>query len=171
VAVHQSQSSFLRDNTRVLFAVEQGPCLRIAAIARLTMSKDWLENLESHLPSNIEHAVKDADKAVHDVVQHVHLSHWHPISTAPCNQELELRISEDGNIVTLNFPCLQTNSGAWINVDLGSQIEFQAVEWRVWQKKKSPDPHHSMINPSDRSALLHHDPRIPKRDTNVDDQE
>jgi hypothetical protein len=135
------------------------------------MSKDWLENLESHLSSSIEHAVKDADKAVHDLVQNVHLAHWHPISTAPCNQELELRISEDGNIVTLNFPCLQTNSGAWINVDLGSQIEFQAVEWRIWQRKKSPDPHHSMIKPSDRSALLHHDPQIPKRDTNADDQE
>jgi hypothetical protein len=169
--VGHSQAAVLRDNKHILFVVGQGSCPWIAAIARLTMSKDWLENLESHLPSSIEHAVKDADKAVHDLVEHVHLSHWHPISTAPCNQELELRISGDGNIVTLNFPCLQTNSGAWINVDLGSQIEFQAVEWRVWQRKKSPDPHHSMIKPSDRSALLHHDPGIPKRDTNAEDQE
>jgi hypothetical protein len=99
---------------------EQGPANRISRVERLIMTKDWLENLEIHLPSSIEHAVKDADKAVHDFVQHVHLSHWHPISTASCNQELELRISEDGRIVTLNFPCLQTNSGAWINVDLGS---------------------------------------------------
>jgi hypothetical protein len=98
------------------------------------------------------------------------LAHWHPISTAPCNRELELRISEDGKIITLEFPCLQTNAGAWINVDLGSQIELQAVEWRVWQRKKSPESHHSMFKPSDRSALLHHDPRIPKRDPIKDDQ-
>jgi hypothetical protein len=65
---------------------------------------------------------------------------------------------------------LQTNAGAWINVDLGSQIELQAVEWRVWQRKKSPESHHSMFKPSDRSALLHHDPRIPKRDPIKDDQ-
>ena len=115
--------------------VGQGPENRISRVARLIMSKNWLENVESHLPSSIEHAVKDTDKAVRDLVQNVHLSHWHPISTAPCNQELELRISEDGRIITLNFPCLQTNSGAWINVDLGSQIVFQAVEWRVWQRK------------------------------------
>ena len=129
------------------------------------MSKDWLEKLEGRLPSGIGQAVKGADKAINDIAQHVHLSHWHPISTAPHNQELELRISEDGKILTLEFPCLQTNSGAWINVDLGSQIEFNAVEWRVWQRKKSPDPHHSMIKPTDRSALLHHDQRIPKGGT------
>ncbi|HXH86828.1 MAG TPA: hypothetical protein VNI35_08360, partial [Nitrospira sp.] len=120
------------------------------------MSKDWLEKLEKHLPPTIEHAVKDADKAIHDFAQHVHLSHWHPISTAPCNQELELRIVENAAIVTLEFPCLQTNEGAWINVDLGSKIELQPVEWRVWQGDKSPEPHHSKIRPSDRSALLHH---------------
>jgi hypothetical protein len=81
------------------------------------MSKGWLENLESHLPSSVEHAVKGADKAIYDFALHVHLSHWHPISTVPCNQELELRISEDGKIVTLGFPCLQTNTGpgsTWI---------------------------------------------------------
>jgi hypothetical protein len=133
------------------------------------MSKDWLENLESHLPPRVEHAVKDADKAIHDIARHIHQSHWHPISTAPCNQELELRISENGKIVTLKFPCLQTNAGAWINVDLGSQIDLQAVEWRVWQRKKSPEPHHAMIKPSDRSALLHHDPRIPKPDPTKDE--
>ena len=75
------------------------------------MSKDWLESLECHLPSSVEHAAKDVDKATHDFALHVHLSHWHPISTAPCNQELELRIVENDEILTLEFPCLQTNVG------------------------------------------------------------
>jgi hypothetical protein len=129
------------------------------------MSKDWLENLESHLPSSIEHAVKDADKAIDDFTQRVHLSHWHPISTAPCNQELELRIGENGEILTLEFPCLQTNAGEWINVDLGSKIEIRPVEWRVWQRDKSPEPHHSKIKPSDRSAMFHHDRPSSDRNT------
>jgi hypothetical protein len=122
------------------------------------MSKDWLDNLESHLPPSVEHAVKDADKAIHDFALHVHLSHWHPISTAPCNRELEVRIAENEEISTLEFPCLQTNAGEWINVDLGSKIAIQPVEWRIWQRGKSPEPHHSKIKAADRSALFHHDP-------------
>lgn len=122
------------------------------------MSKDWLERLEGHLPSAVEHAVKDADKAIHDLALHVHLSHWHPISTAPYNQELELRISESGEPGTLGFPCLRTNEEAWINVDLGTEIKIEPVAWRVWQHGISPEPHHSKIKPGDRSSLFRHAP-------------
>jgi hypothetical protein len=121
------------------------------------MNKDRLERLESHLPSSIEHAVKDVDKSVHDFSQHIKPSHWHPISTAPYNQEFELRINENGEIATLEFPCLHTNEEAWINVDLGTEIKIQPVEWRLWQREKSLEPHHSKIKPSDRSALFRHD--------------
>jgi hypothetical protein len=134
------------------------------------MSKDWLERIESHLPSSIEHAVKDADKAAHEFAQHIHLSHWHPISTAPYNQELELRINENGEIATLEFPCLHTNEEAWINVDLGTELKIKPVEWRAWQRKKSPEPHHSKIKPSDRSALFHHDRPHTEREIGKDDQ-
>jgi hypothetical protein len=120
------------------------------------MSEDWLERLESHLPSGIERAVKDADQGVRDFSQHIKLSHWHPISTAPYNQEFELRINENGEIITLEFPCLRTNEEAWINVDLGTVIKIEPVEWRIWQRVKSPEPHHSKIKPSDRSALIHY---------------
>ena len=121
------------------------------------MSKDWLERLEGHLPSSIEHAVKDVDKAVHDFSLDIKASHWHPISTAPYNQEFELRIKENGELATLEFPCLHTNEEAWINVDLGTEIKIQPVEWRFWQGEKSPEPHRSKIRTSDRSALFHHD--------------
>lgn len=88
------------------------------------MSKDWLENLEKRLPPSIGHAIEDADHAIHDIALRIHLSRWHPISTAPCNQEVELRIAEGKAILTLEFPCLQTNAGDWIDVDLGTWIEI-----------------------------------------------
>jgi hypothetical protein len=121
------------------------------------MSEDWLERLESHFPPGIERAVKEADQVGRNFSLHIKLSHWHPISTAPYNQEFELRINENGEIITLEFPCLHTNEGAWINVDLGTEIKIEPVEWRIWQREKSPEPHHSKIKLGGRSALLHHD--------------
>ena len=47
-----------------------------------------------------------------------------------------------------------TNAGVWINVDLGSEIKIQPLEWRVWQRDRSPQPHRSRIRPGDRSALF-----------------
>jgi hypothetical protein len=58
---------------------------------------------------------------------------WRPISTAPCNRDVELRVSEGTAISTLEFPCQQTNAGDWINGDLRTPIKVQPVEWRVWQ--------------------------------------
>jgi hypothetical protein len=98
------------------------------------MKKGWLQRLGYHLPYS---------------------SQWRLISTAPSNQELELRIANDGEIVTLEFPCLRTHEGAWINVDLGTEIKVQPVEWRVWQGGKSPEPHRSKIRLVARRALTH----------------
>ncbi len=120
------------------------------------MSKDWLDNLASHLPASLEHAVKDADKILHELTESVHSPEWHPISTAPHNQELELRVSERGTPFALKFPCLRTNGGAWINVDLGSEIKIEPVEWRLWQREKSPKPHHTKIKASERRGLFPH---------------
>jgi len=128
------------------------------------MSKDWLDNLAGHLPASLEHAVKDADRVLHELTESVHSPQWHPISTAPHNQELELRVNENGTPFALKFPCLRTNGGAWINVDLGSEIKIEPVEWRLWQREKSPDPHHAKIKASDRSALFHHGPPVQRKD-------
>jgi hypothetical protein len=125
------------------------------------MSKNWLEALESYLAPKFERAVKEGEQAINDLALHVHLSHWHPGSTAPSNQELELRVAENGEFETLGFPCLRTNNGAWINVDLGTEIRLQPVEWRVWQHAKSPNPHHSKIKPDERATLFHlHSPQV-----------
>jgi hypothetical protein len=100
------------------------------------MSNDWLEWLKNRV---------------------FRLHRWHPISTAPFNQELELRIAENDQIVTLEYPCLQTNEGFWINVDLGTQIRVTAVEWRAWHHSKSPEAHHLKTRPADRRAITHPD--------------
>lgn len=106
------------------------------------MSKDWLEILKKYLPTRLGRAIGDAEHAVDKLALHIHLSHWHPITTAPFNQDLELRVVEADKILTLEFPCRKTNAGEWINTDLGSPVTIQPVEWRVWQHKQSPHPHH-----------------------------
>jgi hypothetical protein len=117
----------------------------------------WLEYIEDHLTSDVDQTIKDADHAIHDFALHVHLSHWHPISTAPYNQDVELRVAEGGTISTLEFPCRKTNDGDWINVDLGTRIEILPTQWRVWQHSKSPLPHHSTVKPGGRLAPLYDD--------------
>jgi hypothetical protein len=124
--------------------------------SKSTFLQDSIGNLGGYLPPRIVHALNAAARAIQDFVLRVHLTKWRLISTAPSNQELELRIVEDGNISALEFPCLRTNAGAWINVDLGAEIKLQAVEWRVWQHRKAPQPYHSQIKLGSRPAMLRH---------------
>jgi hypothetical protein len=67
---------------------------------------------------------------------HRHLSHWHPISTAPHNQGLELRALDQSSLVAIPFPRRRTNASDWINTDLGSRVYLRPVGWRIWQKAK-----------------------------------
>jgi hypothetical protein len=64
---------------------------------------------------------------------HRRAHHWRPISTAPCNRDVELRVTKGTAISALEFPCQQTNAGDWINGDLRTLIRIQPVEWRIWQ--------------------------------------
>ncbi len=77
---------------------------------------------------------------------------WHPISTAPCNRGVELRVREGRAISTLEFPCQQTNAGDWINCDFGTPINIQPVEWRAWHGH-SPQPQSLQVNTRGRLAL------------------
>jgi len=113
-------------------------------------------SLERILPPYVARTLKAARNAIQEFSLNVRLSKWRPISTAPSNQELELRIVEDGEISTLEFPCLRTNAAAWINVDLGAEITIRAKQWRIWQRYKSPQPHRSRIRFGTRHAILHH---------------
>jgi len=81
------------------------------------------------------------------------VSRRHPASTAPYNQDLELRVAEDGATTTMPFPCRHTNEDEWINVDLGVRLQIEPVEWRAWQQSKSPHPHQSWIFALDEAAM------------------
>ena len=116
------------------------------------MRRKGFEKFGEHLVSDVARAFKETDRAVHAALEHHQLSRWHPASTAPYNQDLELRVCEDGTTTTMPFPCRQTNEDEWINVDLGVPLQIQPVEWRAWQQSKSPHPHQSSIFAPERSA-------------------
>ena len=117
------------------------------------MSKRGIGKIREHLVSDVARAFHQTDRAVHAALGHHHLSRWHPASTAPYNQDLELRVSEDGTTTTMPFPCRHTNEDEWINVDLGVPLQIQPVEWRAWQQSKSPHPHQSSIFAPETSAI------------------
>jgi hypothetical protein len=83
---------------------------------------------------------------------HLRLHPWHPISTAPCNRGVELRVREGTAISTLEFPCRQTNAGDWINCDFGTPINIQSVEWRAWRHGHAPQPQSPPVNTRGRLA-------------------
>jgi hypothetical protein len=93
---------------------------------------------------------------------HLRSHPWHPISTAPCNRGVELRVREGRAISTLEFPCQQTNSGGWINCDFGTPINIQPVEWRAWHGH-SPQPQSLQVNSKRRLSLPRRGHRIAKR--------
>jgi hypothetical protein len=116
------------------------------------MRKMGIEKFGGHLVSDAARAFQRTDRAVHAALGHHHLSRWHPASTAPYNQDLELRVTEDGTTATMPFPCRHTNEDEWINVDLGVPLQIQPVGWRAWQQSKSPQPHQSSIFAPEMSA-------------------
>jgi hypothetical protein len=132
------------------------------------MRKPDLNGLATDLASGVEEVVRHVGQTAHDVAQRIHLSHWHPMSSVPYNQDVELRVVEDGAICVLSYPCRRLNAGGWINADLGTPIRMEPVEWRVWQHGKSPRTHRMQAPVNDRSALLHTHPTGPERITDGD---
>jgi hypothetical protein len=97
------------------------------------------------MTSKLSHAIDTVDLGIRRYLLHRHLAHWHPISTAPHNQALEIRALDENGLLAIPFPCKQTNASDWINTDLGTRFHMRPVRWRVWQKIKSPQPHRSMM--------------------------
>ena len=109
------------------------------------MRSKVFEKFAEHLVSDVVRVISKTDETFHTALEHHHLSRWHPASTAPSNQDLELRVAEDGRKTTMPFPCRHTNADEWINVDLGVPLKIEPLEWRAWQRSKSPQPHQSSI--------------------------
>jgi hypothetical protein len=86
------------------------------------------------IASNLSHAIDAVDLGIRRYLLHRHLAHWHPISTAPHNQVLEIRALDENRLVEIPFPCRRTNASDWINTDLGTRVYMRSVRWRIWQK-------------------------------------
>jgi hypothetical protein len=71
------------------------------------------------------------------IADYLNIGHWHPITTAPYNQVLELRALDHGKLIRIPFPCFRDNADRWINFDLGTPIVIAPVEWRVWDQAGS----------------------------------
>jgi hypothetical protein len=71
------------------------------------------------MASKLSDAVDAVDLGIRRYLLHHHLAHWHPISTAPNNQALEIRALDENGLVAIPFPCQRTNASDWINTDLG----------------------------------------------------
>jgi len=96
------------------------------------------------MTSKLNDAIDAVDLGIRRYFLHRHLAHWHPISTAPHNQDLEIGVLDENGFVTIPFPCRQTNASDWVNTDLGTRVYMRPATWRVWQKDKSPRRHRSM---------------------------
>ena len=93
--------------------------------------------------------------ATHDLEVHAHLHSWHPISTAPSNQNLEVVIFSDGEKFAVPFPCRRLNSGEWINSDLGLRVQINPIKWRSWSYSAPAIDHRTPVTPVDHDALVH----------------
>ena len=72
--------------------------------------------------------VEDADRKIKDYLLRLHLSLWHPISTAPANHDLESKVLDRASSIILPFPCRRTTAGEWINADLETSIDIRPTK-------------------------------------------
>jgi hypothetical protein len=93
--------------------------------------------------SHLADVIEATNRTIKDYLLCQHLSLWHPISTAPNNHDLELKVLDGGSSVVLTFPCGRTNAGEWINADLEAAIDIRPTKWRPWQKAKARKPQFS----------------------------
>ena len=59
---------------------------------------------------------------------------WHPISIAPAEQELEVRLEDSFGRYVLLFPCKFLPGQGWINSRLETPLPAVPVDWRHWDK-------------------------------------
>ena len=102
-----------------------------------------IERLEARLVTNIDRGVIGVIHSIQQVLLDRKFSRWRPISTAPYNRDLELRLEKGGGM-TAPFPCRHLNGGEWINVDLGTRMRMRPISWRIWRKSDLPQPYHSV---------------------------
>jgi hypothetical protein len=98
------------------------------------------QRLDPGASPHLVETIEATDRKIKDYLLRQHLSLWQPISTAPNNHDLELKVLDGASSVVLPFPCRRTNTGEWINTDLETGIDIQPTKWRPWQKAKARKP-------------------------------
>jgi hypothetical protein len=62
------------------------------------------------------------------------VNEWHPASSAPFDEDLELSVIEKGEVHALVFPCRRTTTG-WINTSTKFAVSVDPSHWRPWSDK------------------------------------
>jgi hypothetical protein len=114
------------------------PALAMRLMAFMNAKKQ--RKRKSSSSRHLAEAIEAADRKIKDYLLRLHLSLWHPISTAPANHDLELKLLDGASTIILPFPCRRTNAGEWINADLETSIDIRPTKWRPWQKAKWRKP-------------------------------
>jgi hypothetical protein len=83
------------------------------------------QRLEPGSSPHLAEVIDAADRRIKDYLSRQHLSLWHPISTAPNNHDLELKVLDSASSVVLPFACRRTNSGKWMNAELKAGIDIR----------------------------------------------
>jgi hypothetical protein len=59
---------------------------------------------------------------------------WKPISTAPMEENLEVRLEDPFGRYVLLFPCKLISGEGWINSWLETPLAANPVDWRYWDE-------------------------------------
>ena len=59
---------------------------------------------------------------------------WRPISTAPVEEDLEVRLEDPFGRYILLFPCKLVPGRGWINSRLETPLRAEPVDWRHWDE-------------------------------------
>ena len=59
---------------------------------------------------------------------------WHPISNAPVERELEVRLEDSFGRYVLLFPCKLVPGRGWVNSRLETPLPIEPVDWRYWDE-------------------------------------
>ena len=62
------------------------------------------------------------------------LGTWQPITTAPVDQELKVRLQDSVGRYALLFPCKLIPGQGWINSWLGTPLAADPVDWQNWDQ-------------------------------------
>jgi hypothetical protein len=80
----------------------------------------------------------DAIAADCDLITHDNLTgddkKWNPISIAPAEQDLEVRLEDSFGRYVLLFPCRLLPGQGWINSRLETLLPTVPVDWRPWDE-------------------------------------